>query len=70
MAERDRAAVDVGLVRVQSQAARDRDRLRREGLVALDDVDLVQRQAGLLQRQTGGGIGPSPITSLGTPATA
>jgi hypothetical protein len=53
VAERDGAAVRVGLGRVELQAARDRDGLGREGFVALDHVHLVDRQAGLLQRQLG-----------------
>jgi hypothetical protein len=46
---------------VELEAARHRDRLRREGLVALDHVDLVERQPGLLQRQLRGReSGPRP----------
>ena len=52
---RDGAAVHVGLLGVQAQLAHDRDRLRRERLVQLDQVELVHAQAGALQRQARGG---------------
>ena len=52
MAEGDRAAVRVQLVaeRVDAELAADGKYLRRERLVQLDDVDLVDRHPGLLQR--------------------
>ncbi|MDT4885048.1 hypothetical protein FQZ97_1212470 [compost metagenome] len=52
--QRDRTAVWVDLAQVELQATRDRDRLGREGFVALDDVHLVQPQADLLERQLRG----------------
>ena len=49
VAERDGAAIDVGSGRIEAEALGHRQRLRGKGLVRLDDIDLVQRQAGLLQ---------------------
>jgi hypothetical protein len=45
----DGAAVDVGLLGVEPELVDAVDRLAGEGLVDLDEVDLVERQAGLLQ---------------------
>src|SRR4051812_45087293 len=49
VAERDRAAVDVDLGQVGAGLLLPREHHRREGLVDLDQVDVVDRQAGLLQ---------------------
>ena len=49
MAERHRAAIDVQSVLVQRQFAQARQHLRRKSFVELDQVDVVQRQAGQLQ---------------------
>src|SRR6185436_19187295 len=40
MADRDRPAVHVRLHRIQAEIAHDRDRLRREGLVEFDEVEI------------------------------
>src|SRR5581483_9181965 len=47
--DRDRAAVDVHLRLVEAELANDGERLRRERLVELDEVDLVERHAGALE---------------------
>src|ERR1044071_908658 len=47
--ERDRAAVDVDLRRVEPELADDGDGLHREGFVQLDEVNLVERPPGLAQ---------------------
>jgi hypothetical protein len=52
--DRDAAAVHVQLVAVDLQFAFARDDLRRERLVDLDQVDVGERQAGLLQDDLGG----------------
>ena len=56
MADSDRTAVDVELVaeRVDAELTRRRDDLRRERLVDLDEVDVVDALAGTLERQLGG----------------
>ena len=48
VADGDRAAVDVGLVAVEPELLLDGEVLRREGLVDLDEVDLVERGARAL----------------------
>src|SRR5207253_1441093 len=50
VANGDGAAVDVDLARVPAEFFPDRDRLRRKGLVRLDQVEIADRPAGLLQR--------------------
>lgn len=50
MPQRDRTTANIDLI----EAARYRDLLRREGLIALDHIELVLRHASLLQRQLGG----------------
>ena len=55
MAQRDRAAVRVDFGQVELEPACHGDGLRREGLVALDHVHLVEREPALLERQLGGG---------------
>ena len=50
MAERDRAAVDVDLVAIEAQLLLAREVLRREGLVDLDQVEIVERQLRALER--------------------
>src|SRR5688572_12009780 len=49
VAERDRATVDVDLLRIEIELFHARQRLRGEGFVELDEFDLIERQAGLLQ---------------------
>ena len=61
MAERDRAAVDVDLVAVEAQLLLDRQVLRRERLVDLEEVDVVERQARASQRLRVAGAGPMPM---------
>ena len=50
MAERNRAAVDIDLIQRELQIADAGDRLRSEGFVELDDVELADLDAGALQR--------------------
>ena len=54
MAEGDGAAVDVDLVGVPAEVLVHREGLGREGLVGLDQVEVVDRPAGLLQSRTAG----------------
>src|SRR5579862_7521932 len=54
MADGDGAAVQVHLRRIDLEVAQAGDRLRGEGLVDLDEVDLVDRYAGALQRLAAG----------------
>ena len=49
MPQRDRAAIDVQPVGVDGQLLHTRQHLRRERLVQLDEIDLIERQAGELQ---------------------
>ena len=49
MAERDRAAVHVQAIRIDRQLAQAGEHLRRERFVQLDEIDLIERQPGLLQ---------------------
>src|SRR3546814_13758658 len=49
MAERDGAAVEVGLVEVEAEFVGAGQRLRGEGLVQLDDVEILHGQTGALQ---------------------
>ena len=49
MAERDRAAIDVDLVAVELEVADEFLRDDREGLVDLEQVDVVEREPGLGQ---------------------
>ena len=49
MAERDGAAERIDLCRIQAQFADHGDRLRGEGLVEFDPVEIVLRDAGLLE---------------------
>ena len=53
MAERDGAAVEIDLVRVEAELAQDGQRLGREGLVELDQVDVVEGEAGALRAPCG-----------------
>ena len=50
MAERDGAAVDVQPIRIDGQLAQAGEHLRGERFVQLDEIDLVERQPGELQR--------------------
>ena len=68
--ERDRAAVDVDLVRIEIERLHAGQRLRGERLVQLDQVDLIERQPGLLEHLRIAGTGPMPNSSGATPAVA
>ena len=57
VADGDRAAVDVDLAHVEVQLTGNRDGLGREGFVGLDEVDILDGQAGLLHGLTGSGHG-------------
>src|SRR5215510_168940 len=50
MSQRDRSAIDVDFGRIHAQLLDARERLRREGLVELDEVDVVNRQTGAFER--------------------
>ena len=50
VADGDGAAVDVDLVGVPAELLADRERLRGEGLVGFDQVEVGDRPAGFLQR--------------------
>src|SRR5436190_5747301 len=54
MTERDGTAIDVDLIGVPAEVAVDGAGLRREGLVGLDEVEILGRPAGFLQGQAGG----------------
>src|SRR2546430_2817446 len=55
MADRDGAAVHVGLGAVEPQLLLDREVLRRKRLVHLDQIELLELHPGFLQRLAGGG---------------
>src|SRR5262245_8895760 len=50
MPQRDRPAINVDFARIHVQLLDARERLRREGLVQLDQVDVVNRQTGAFER--------------------
>src|SRR5579884_1241035 len=50
MAERDSAAVDIDAVEVEAREPDHGERLDGEGFVELNDIDLVQREAGQFER--------------------
>ena len=52
--------MNVDLCRIETQFADDRERLRRERLVELEEIDAVGRQPGAIQRQPDGRHGPHP----------
>src|SRR5205085_6932134 len=54
MPERDRTAIDVDPVGVPAEIAVDGASLRRESLVGFDEVEILGRPAGLLQREPRG----------------
>src|ERR1700729_2305923 len=54
VAERDRAAVDVDLVLVEAEHPHRVERHRRERLIDLPQIDVVDLEAGLLERLLGG----------------
>src|SRR5687767_4666410 len=53
MSERDGAAVDVDPVAVQAELLLDRQVLRRKRLVDFNEVDIVQRELGLVEHHAG-----------------
>ena len=57
MAERDGAAIDVDARRVQVESADDGQDLRGEGFIQFDEVDVVESEAGELERFGDGGDG-------------
>src|SRR5271165_7447675 len=50
MPERNRTAIHIDLVAIQTQLLLNREILRGEGLVHLDEIDVVELQTSLLQR--------------------
>ena len=50
MAERDRSAIHVDLLAIEAELFLDRQVLRGEGFVHFDQVDVVELQPGLFQR--------------------
>ena len=68
---RDRAAIDVDLVGVPAQVLVDRAGLRREGLVGLDQVEVVDRSSRPSSApRAKPGSGPVPMIDGSTPACA
>jgi hypothetical protein len=59
VAEGDGAAVDVDAGRVGAELSDACDRLRREGLIELDEIDVVDGEPGTLEDATCGGHGPN-----------
>src|SRR5262249_20253322 len=51
MPERNGAAVDIDLVGIPAEVLVDRAGLRRKGLVRLDEIDILDLPAGLLERR-------------------
>src|ERR1700760_3375847 len=51
MADRDRAAIDVDLAGIPAEVLVDRAGLRRKSLVGLDQVEVADAPAGLLERR-------------------
>ena len=70
MSECDGAAVDVELLVRDGELPADRDGLRGERLVELEEVDVPHRQPGRCSAARTAGTGPMPITRGGTPALA
>ena len=70
VAERDGAAVDVHARRIDAELAHDRERLRGEGFVQLEEIDLSTRQPRALERRVTAGTGPMPMTFGSTPVVA
>ena len=62
MADRDRAAIRIDMVGVvgQSEIAKHGERLRGEGLVELDDVEIADRDPSRSISLTVAGTGPCP----------
>jgi hypothetical protein len=60
VAERDGTAVDVHLRRIEAKLTDAGDRLAGEGLVELDEVEILDAEAGALERLAGGRDGPDP----------
>ena len=70
MAERDRAAVDVDLVAIEAELLLDRQVLRGERLVDLDQIDVVEREPAFSSAIRVAGAGPMPISVGSTPTDA
>ena len=69
VAERDGAAVDVEAVLVDAELARAGEDLSGERLVDLDQVDLIEGEAGGVEGAADGRTGPIPMNAGSTPAT-
>ena len=71
MAESDGAAVDVDAGGIEVERADDGQGLRGKGFVQLDEVDVVEREAGAAASALGMAVmGPMPISSGRQPVTA
>src|SRR5215207_5174529 len=70
VAERDRAAVGVDPLGVDAQLLDHGERLGRERLVELEEVDVSQLKPGLLERAAHAGTGPMPMILGSTPTDA
>src|SRR3989441_5412953 len=70
MTQRDRPAVDIHFRRVELELAHAGDRLRGEGLVQLDEIDLVDLSPARLSTFWVAGMGPRPMQPGSTPAAA
>jgi len=68
MTERDGAAIDVDALGIDAERLDDGERLRGEGLVELDHVDLVEREARDFEGLGNSVHGPMPISSGSHPA--
>src|ERR1700685_2173163 len=55
MAERDGSAIDVDARRIERQRTNDGENLRCEGLIELDEVNIVELESG--ERERFGGVG-------------
>ena len=61
MAERDGTAVDVQLIEIDAEFARAGEHLGGESFVQFDQIDLLDAQAGALERLLRCRIGPMPM---------
>ena len=69
MPQRDRAAIDIDALHVGVQLALPRQHDRRESLVDLEQIDVVDRQSRARQNLLCRGIGPVSIITGSTPTT-
>lgn len=70
VAEGDGAAVDVNPASIPAQLLTHGQGLGREGFIGLDQIQLGQTPARLIQAAAGGDTGPIPMIAGSTPALA